>query len=553
MASDLCDRCSRLLRDFAARLRRVWEEFKYKLEEIFGELLQCTCCGNAPERRMAQDLSSLQLMCDDETQVFNQRSLQALNQLAASQNADLQMSAAIYYLHISHHLKSPLPDAFVETITALLLSPDLDVQKTTSFALANLLVKKNVCKESVIETGMLVPLLELFQSGDPMAQCHSCACVAMLASSESNRDSILVDGVMPLLALAKSYDPAIQLNAAWALLHLTHSDWSTRTLCQAGGIPVLVLLLQSSRSEVQFYSCTALCNIAAAPEHHPKLLSVGGHYLSKSLLTLMSSSVEKNAAQACRCLQTLSKNVRVQEHLMELNCVLPLKSLLKSSNAAWMQSALTLLCTLTAHPPNRDLLMSEGLLREVGRLLHRPSSNSALISQSCQLITDLCSACMDEQAVTESLCLSGLLRGLESPSLSDETLLHVTLCLRHLMSWEGLRTTLSTSVSPEQVWRLVQLSGQTRNPELSYNSAAIVHAFEPTARFLQLLRPHYSTVAKYLLLFLKRKDVKFQQLGIAAVAKLKNDGDFLTSVTDGQLEARLSQGHAETEETRRLL
>ncbi|PWA29635.1 hypothetical protein CCH79_00007969 [Gambusia affinis] len=67
-----------------------------------------------------------------------------------------------------------------------------------------------VCKESVIETGMLVPLLELLQSGDPMAQCHSCACVAMLASSESNRDSILVDGVMPLLALAKSYDPALQ-------------------------------------------------------------------------------------------------------------------------------------------------------------------------------------------------------------------------------------------------------------------------------------------------------------------------------------------------------
>ncbi|XP_032403653.1 vacuolar protein 8-like [Xiphophorus hellerii] len=552
MASDLCDRCSRLIRDFAARLRRVWEEFKYKLEEVFGELLQCTCFGNAPERRMAQEFSSLQLMCDDGTQVFNQRSLQALNRLAASQNADLQMSAAIYYLHISHHLKSPLPDAFLEPITALLLSPDLDVQKTTSFALVNLLVKKNVCKEFVIETGMLVPLLELFQSGDPMAQCHSCACVAMLASSESNRDSILVDGVMPLLALAKSYDPAVQLNAAWALLHLTHSDWSTRALCQAGGIPVLVLLLQSSRSEVQFYSCTALCNIAAVQEHHPKLLSVGGHYLSKSLLTLMSSSVEKNAAQACRCLQTLSKNVRVQEHLMELNCVLPLKSLLKTSNTVWMQTALKLLCTLTAHPPNCDLLMSEGLLREVGQLLHHSSSNSALISQSCELIADLCGACMDEQAVTESLCLSGLLRGLESPSLSDETLLRVTLCLRHLMSWEGLRTTLSTSVSPEQVWRLVQLSGQTRNPELSYNSAAIIHTFELTEGFLQLLRPHYSAVSKYLFLFLKRKDVQFQQLGIAAIAKLKNDRDFLTAVTDGDLEARLSHRHAETEETRRL-
>ncbi|PWA29789.1 hypothetical protein CCH79_00007972 [Gambusia affinis] len=312
---------------------------------------------------------------------------------------------------------------------------------------------------------------------------------------------------------------------------LDGSHWSTRALCQAGGIPVLVLLLQSSRSEVQFYSCTALCNIAAVQEHHPKLLSVGGHYLSKSLLTLMSSSVEKvtkysmgavgrkrmNAAQACRCLQTVTK---------------------------------------------LGLLMSEGLLREVGQLLHHSSSNSALISQSCELIADLCGACMDEQvslnpvniiqAVTESLCLAGLLRGLESPSLSDETLLRVTLCLRHLMSWEGLRTTLSTSVSPEQVGRLVQLSGQTRNPELAYNSAAIIHMFELTEGFLQLLRPHYSAVSKYLFLFLKRKDVKFQQLGIAAMAKLKNDGDFLTAVTDGDLEARLSHRHEETEETRMI-
>lgn len=71
------------------------------------------------------------------------------------------------------------------------------------------------------------------------------------------------------------------------------SDWSTRLLCQAGAIPVLLLLLQSSDSEVQFYSCTALCNISAIHEHHPRLLRIGGHYLSRSLLTLMSSPVKK--------------------------------------------------------------------------------------------------------------------------------------------------------------------------------------------------------------------------------------------------------------------
>lgn len=40
--------------------------------------------------------------------------------------------------------------------------------------------------------GMLVPILELFQSGDAAAQCHSCACVAMLASAGLYMNIIIV-------------------------------------------------------------------------------------------------------------------------------------------------------------------------------------------------------------------------------------------------------------------------------------------------------------------------------------------------------------------------
>lgn len=37
---------------------------------------------------------------------------------------------------------------------------------------------------------------------------------------------------------------------------------------------------------------------------------------------------------------------------MELDCVSPLKTLLNSSTPAWTESAITLLSTLSAHPPN---------------------------------------------------------------------------------------------------------------------------------------------------------------------------------------------------------
>lgn len=136
---------------------------------------------------------------------------------------------------------------------------------------------------------------------------------------ETNTEALLVDGVRPLLALAKSYSSGVQRSATWALLHLTQSggldqppcsrpcvcfitpnnvsfftpDCSTRIMCEAGAIPVLLPLLQSSDSDVQFYSCSALTNVIAFREQRSKLISIGGHFLLKSLLTLMSSSVER--------------------------------------------------------------------------------------------------------------------------------------------------------------------------------------------------------------------------------------------------------------------
>lgn len=196
----------------------------------------------------------------------------------------------------------------------------------------------------------------------------------LLLLLESNREALLVDGVRPLLALAKSYSSGVQRSATWALLHLTQSggvdqppcsrpcvcfitpnnvsiltqDCSTRIMCEAGAIPVLLPLLQSSDSDVQFYSCSALTNVAAFREQRSKLISIRGHFLLKSLLTLTSSSVERvssvhafkhgivkanlelylslfqNSSQACKCLQILSNNGDYNFRYRESNkCNLP--------------------------------------------------------------------------------------------------------------------------------------------------------------------------------------------------------------------------------------
>lgn len=47
--------------------------------------------------------------------------------------------------------------------------------------------------------------------------------VFLSVHTETNRDTLMVDGIIPLLVLAKSYDPLVQQSATWALLHLTQS------------------------------------------------------------------------------------------------------------------------------------------------------------------------------------------------------------------------------------------------------------------------------------------------------------------------------------------
>ncbi|KAK1875477.1 U-box domain containing protein 28 [Dissostichus eleginoides] len=243
----------------------------------------------------------------------------------------------------------------------------------------------------------------------------------------------------------------------------------------------------------------------------------------------------------------------IQEQLMELDCVLPLQSLLKTSSAEWRESAVTLLSALTSHTPNKAVLLSEGLLEEVGQLLLHPTCSSVIITHSCRIITDLSSCSEGQQAVMEARCLSGLLGALLSPSLTDDTLMHLTSCLQNLMTQHPLKSELSVMITSEQVSRLVKLSGQSQNPQLSYNSAAVISRLEMTGETVQLLKPHYVTMLEYLSVFLKNKDLKFQQLGIVTIANLKTDGDFSSRLSGGEVEDQLRTVHDQTEETRRLL
>ncbi|XP_046907728.1 vacuolar protein 8-like isoform X2 [Hypomesus transpacificus] len=560
MGTGLCEKCEELLNYFFALVKRLYNEFELKIKDCVKALSRCCCLRRSsspqrfPKRRQRNSAytSLLQhLNTDNQPPLLNQQCLHALKTLAASEDHDLQGAASMYCLHISQHLETLLPVAFLEPYLPLLLSNDLETQRATSLSLVNLLVKNNVSQEQVVEMGLLVPILETLQSGDPTVQCNSCACAAMLASSESNREAIVsADGVIPLLVLAKSYNSRVQQNAVWALLNLTQSEESMRALCQEGAVPFLALLLQSSDSEIQFNSCSALSNIALVQEHHPKMLGIGDQFLLKSLLMLTSSSVQKNSSQAWKCLKILSGNVEVQKHLLELGVVTSLRALLSSFALPVTEPAITLLSELTTHPPNNENLVDDGLLEVIGHLLVSHGSSSIVIRHSAAVVTNLCTTRHGVQGLMESECLTGLLRVLVSSVATQEDLACVTLCLHHLTSREVLQSRLATKMNPDHVLRLVTLSGEMENQELSYYSASIVSKLQLNGDIVDLLRPHYPAISAYVLAFLKKQEVRFQQLGIVTLCSLKKDGGFVAAA---HLEEQLMEVHLQTEQTRTLL
>ncbi|XP_028676746.2 uncharacterized protein LOC114666167 [Erpetoichthys calabaricus] len=534
----LCDVCSDLLKDVVALVQRASARIVQRIRDCIASLTRCPCLkkdkGNLGkdrepvlqrhEREAAQEFLQ-HLDTESDQPLLNQQCLHALKTLSISENPKLQQSAAIYYLHISQQGITQLPSKFLECYHALLQSHDLEVQKITSLSLVNLLTEEKVTKETVVQMGLLEPILELLGSGDQTVQCNSCACVAMLATSASNREAIVyAGGILPLLVLCKSYEPRVQQNAVGAILNLTRSETTREVLCKEGALPLLMILLQSPDSEIQYYSCAALSNIATCPGHHMALLQVGNCFLLKTLLSLMLSSVEKICCQSCCCLQNLSVNVHTQEDMVSMGCIKQLAAQLQSSSKAVWESAVTLLSSLSQHPPNRDEIVNEGILEILGKWLLQSDGNCTIVLSHISLVLKNLNDSKYLQALINSKCVNGIIKTLTLTTCTEhaeEPLLSMTKCLKELMEFEIISLHMGDLLENDQIQRLVSLAIQQESVEVAFHAACIIRQMQAHGQVNQLLKRHTANILRYLLQFLRSQEIGLQQLAISTLCQLK--------------------------------
>ncbi|XP_039388542.1 vacuolar protein 8-like [Mauremys reevesii] len=563
--AQLCEKCVKLLQDFVTLVKRMSSSLIQNIKEYLILISECSCLKRKTsearqlykpvlqphEKEMVREFLQ-HIETGFEMSPFGKDSLEVLRTLAFSENPGLQQSAALYYLHMSQHLSTHLPAEHLESYYALLQSSDMEVQQMSSLSLVNFLLEGKINKEQVVQIGLLEPILELLESGDSTVQCNSCACIMTLAVSESNREAIGSAGVIPLLALANSYDPRVQQNAVGAILNLTRSEQIQQVLCREGALPVLILMLESPDSEVQYYSCAALSNVAANSQHHEAMLRVGDKFLLRTLISLLSSSVDKVSSQACVCLRNLATSVNIQADIIAMDILPKLLSLLASSNSDVQQASIALLWILSQHPANQDALMHGEVLQNLGVLLLTHQTDPGIVGHTACIIKNL-SLCKNIQGIMESPCVEGLLQAILFTEIQEESLHYVTCSLGELAKHEGATLHLLEWMNEPLIKRLVRLAGQREHTESSFQAASIVRHMICHDKVMSLLKCHMEEVQHYLMNFLNHQEIRFQQLGISTLGKLLEDPEFSSAFSQSQLMEHLEQVRQQTEETQELL
>ncbi|XP_052640428.1 uncharacterized protein LOC128140533 isoform X1 [Harpia harpyja] len=562
----LCGRCIQLLRDFMAFVQRMSSNLVQGIKECLTLISKCSCLKQnsskarqlykpilQPHERVTAQEFLQHIETGFEMSPLGKDPLEALRTLAFSENPGLQQSAALYYLHMSQHINVPLPVEHLEPFYALLRSADLEVQQMSSLSLVNFLLEGNIDKELVVQMGLLEPILDLLESEDPTVQCNSCACTMILAVSESNREAIgAARGVTPLLSLANSYDPRVQQNAVGAILNLTQSEKIQHVLCKEGALPVLTLLLESPDSEVQYYSCATLSNVAANVQHHEAMLRPGNRFLLRTLISLLSSSVDKVSSQACVCLRNLATSADIQAEMVAEDVLPKLCSLLASGSEDVRHASIALLWILSQHPHNQDTLACVKLLQSLGMLLSAHKTDPVMVGHTACIIKNL-SLSKNRQRIIESPCVEGLLQTLLSTDTQEDSLHYVTSCLAELAKQEGATLCMVQRMDEPLTKCLVRLASQVEHTEPSFQAASIIQHLIGHEKMMLLLKSHTREIQAYLKNFLTHQEIRFQQLGISTFCRLREDPEFSLAFRKSQMAKLLEQVRQQTEETQELL
>jgi len=333
----------------------------------------------------------------------------------------------------------------------------------------------------------------------------------------------------------------VQRNATGALLNMTHSDDNRQQLVSAGAIPVLVGLLSSPDTDVQYYCTTALSNIAVDSANRKRLAQTETK-LVQSLVQLMRGQAPKVQCQAALALRNLASDEKYQLDIVRAGGLPPLLQLLQSSYLPLILSAVACIRNISIHPMNESPIIDAGFLRPLVDLLGS-TDNEEIQCHAISTLRNLAASSdrnkqlvLDAGAVEECKRLvlkvplsvqSEMTAAIAVLALSDELKPHL-LRLGVFDVLIPLTESESIEVQGNSAAALGNLSSKGKTASTLAKSSGLVAnklAVGDYTLFLDSWNQPSGGIHGYLSRFLASRDATFQHIAIWTLLQLLESGD----------------------------
>lgn len=255
-----------------------------------------------------------------------------------------------------------------------------------------------------------------------------------------------------LSTLVYSDNIDLQRSAALAFAEITEKD--VRPVDREVLEPILILL-QSSDSEVQRAACAALGNLAVNNENKILIVDMGG--LEPLIRQMMSSNIEVQC-NAVGCITNLATQDDNKAKIARSGALVPLTQLAKSKDLRVQRNATGALLNMTHSNENRQELVNAGAVPVLVSLL---SSSDPDVQYYCT--TALSNIAVDEVnrkklSQTEPRLVTQLVKLMDSPSPRVQC--QATLALRNLASDASYQLEIVRAGGLPHLVKLLQSSHQ---------------------------------------------------------------------------------------------
>lgn len=300
------------------------------------------------------------------------------------------------------------------------------------------------------------------------------------------------------------------------------SDENRQQLVNAGAIPVLVSLLASPDTDVQYYCTTALSNIAVDVNNR-KRLSQNEPKLVNSLVALMESPSLKVQCQSALALRNLASDEKYQVEIVRNGGLPPLLRLLRSSFLPLILSAAACVRNVSIHPANEAPIIDGGFLQPLIDLLGFGENEEV----QCHAISTLRNLAASSERNKGAIVRAGAARRVrdlvrEAPMAVQS---EMTACAAVLALSDDLKSTLLDMGMCEC---LIPLTG-SQSVEVQGNSAAALGNLSSKAEdytiFNEVWMKPEGGLHGYLVRFLGSPDNTFQHIAVWTLVQLLESGD----------------------------